>query len=330
MSQPPYPPPGGTDPSGQQPGSQGWGQQPGQGEEPTQQIGQPAPPTSQYQPGQYGQQPGGERDQTAQFGQPEYGQQPQYGQPGYGQQPPYGQPQYGQQPPYGQPEYGQPQYGQPQYGQPQYGQPGFGGPGGYGQPPQKKSALPWIIAAVVVVLAGVGVLLFFLLRGDDEPTNTASSTTTAASTSESTAESSAETTMPSMSIPGGATATGSMNTESEPEPSAGGQYPGSGDVAFAWVNGMASGDFQGAFDLTCPALQQAATDAAAGGDPAEVLAAYFYGETLGGQGFTDGTFDGVETSGDQDVASFSLTLEDGSPFLLLVYVDSNLTVCDFF
>jgi hypothetical protein len=133
-----------------------------------------------------------------------------------------------------------------------------------------------------------------------------------------------------MSIPGGATATGSMNTESEPGPTDGGQYAGSGDVAFAWVQAMASGDFQGAYDLTCPALQQAATDAAAGGDPAEVLAGYFYSETLGGQGFTDGTFDSVSTSGDQDVAAFSLTLEDGSPFTLLVYVGSDLTVCDFF
>jgi hypothetical protein len=294
-------------------------------------MSQPPGPYGQPgQPGPYGQQPG-QPGQPGQYGQPgQPGQPGQYGQPG---QPQYGQPsqpQYGQpgQPQYGQP--GQPQYGQP--GQPQYGQPGFGGPGGYGQPPQKKSPLPWIIAAVVVVLAGVGVLLFFLLSGDDEPTNTASSTTTtASSTTESSAtESSSETEMPSMSIPGGATATGSMNTETAPEPSSGGQYAGSGDVAFAWVQAMASGDFQGAFDLTCADLQTAATNAANGGDPAEILAAYFYGETLGGQGFSDGTFDGVSTSGDQDVASFSLTLEDGSPFTLLVYVDSNLTVCDFF
>jgi hypothetical protein len=121
-----------------------------------------------------------------------------------------------------------------------------------------------------------------------------------------------------------------MNTETAPDPSEGGQYAGSGDVAFAWVQAMGAGDFQGAFDLTCAELQTAATDAAAGGDPAEVLGAYFYGETLGGQGFTDGTFDGVSTSGDQDVASFSLTLEDGSPFTLLVYVGPDLTVCDFF
>jgi hypothetical protein len=136
--------------------------------------------------------------------------------------------------------------------------------------------------------------------------------------------------MPSMSIPGGATATGSMNTETAPDPAAGGQYPGSGDVAFAWINAMASGDFQGAFNLSCPALQTAATDAAAGGDPAEVLAAYLYGEILGGQGFTDGTFDTVTVEGDQDRAEFSLVLEDGSTFLLYVYVDANLTVCNFY
>ena len=54
-------------------------------------------------------------------------------------------------------------------------------------------------------------------------------------------------------------------------------------------------------------------------------------ETLGGQGFTDGTFDGVSYLGSTRTSpSFSLTLEDGSTFLLLVYVDSDLTVCDFF
>ncbi|MGY1741613.1 MULTISPECIES: hypothetical protein [unclassified Blastococcus] len=179
MSQPPYPPPGGSDPSGQQPGSQGWGQpaQGGQPEEPTQQFGQPpAPPTAQFQPGQYGQ-PGqpGERDQTAQFGQPEYGQQPQYG-----QQPPYGQPQYGQ------PEYGQ-QYGQPQYGGPGGPggpvPPGGYGPGGGGPSGGGRGKLIAIIAAVVVVLAGAGVGLFLLLKDDggDDPAPAAASTSSSSS-----------------------------------------------------------------------------------------------------------------------------------------------------
>ncbi|SFT68383.1 hypothetical protein SAMN05660657_02378 [Geodermatophilus amargosae] len=67
MSQPPYPPQGGNDPQGEQPGQQGWGQS----DDPTQQLGQPAPPTSQFQPGQYGQP--GERDQTSPIAQPGHG-----------------------------------------------------------------------------------------------------------------------------------------------------------------------------------------------------------------------------------------------------------------
>ena len=76
--------------------------------------------------------------------------------------------------------------------------------------------------------------------------------------------------MPSMSIPGGATATGSMNTDTEPQPSDGGQYAGSGDVAFAWVQALAQGNYQDAFNLTCGELQQAATDAADGVKPGTV------------------------------------------------------------
>ncbi len=186
MSQPPYPPPGGHDPAGQQPG-QGWGQQPGQGaQEPTQQFGQP----------EYGQ---------PQYGQPEYGQ-PQYGQPEYGQ-PQYGQPEYGQ-PQYGQPEHGQPQYGQPQYGQPQYGQPQYGGPGGPVPPPGGygpggggssgggSGKLIAIIVAVVVVLAGAGVGLFFALQDDDEDTTTTAPTTSSSSSSSSSSSPSTGTTSP--------------------------------------------------------------------------------------------------------------------------------------
>ncbi|MGY1747027.1 hypothetical protein [Blastococcus sp. SYSU D00695] len=198
MSQPPYPPPGGSDPSGQQ----GWG------------SGQPPEQPTGPQPGQ----PGGGWDQTAQFGQPPYGQQPGYGQPGYGQpgygqQPEYGQPGYGQpgygqpeygQPGYGQPPYGQPGYGQAEYGQPQYGQPAFGVPGGPVPPPggygpggsgsSGGGKLVAIIVAVVVVLAGAGVGLFFLLRDDGDDTATPTTTspvTTTEDTPPSTATSSA-------------------------------------------------------------------------------------------------------------------------------------------
>ncbi|PRZ31373.1 hypothetical protein CLV47_12811 [Antricoccus suffuscus] len=79
-------------------------------------------------------------------------------------QPPYGQPPYDPQHPYGpppqQPQYGQPQYSQPQYGQPQYGSGGFGGP-----PPQKKSAMPWIITGAIAVVAVIGVTLALVLTG---------------------------------------------------------------------------------------------------------------------------------------------------------------------
>ncbi len=84
-------------------------------------------------------------------------------------QPPYGQPPYDPQQSYGPPpqqhQYGQPQYGQPQYGQPQYGQPPYG-PGGFsGPPPQKKSALPWIITAAIAVVGAIGVTLAIVLTG---------------------------------------------------------------------------------------------------------------------------------------------------------------------
>jgi len=65
MSQPPpYPPPGGNDPEGEQPGHQGWNSPPGADE-----------PTEQFDP------PGGvQREPTQQFGQPPYGQP---GRPGW-------------------------------------------------------------------------------------------------------------------------------------------------------------------------------------------------------------------------------------------------------
>ncbi|MCW2763771.1 MAG: uncharacterized protein JWR85_3972 [Marmoricola sp.] len=67
MSQPPYPPQGGNEPGGEQPGWQGRNP-PAGANDPTERFGAPG---------------AGQRDQTRQFGQPPYGQQP--GQPPYRQ-----------------------------------------------------------------------------------------------------------------------------------------------------------------------------------------------------------------------------------------------------
>jgi hypothetical protein len=241
---------------------------------------------------------------------------------GYGQPGPYepaGQPvpQPGQFPPPGRPT----PYGQPgPYGQQQ---PGFGPPGPYGQPPQppqKKNLLPWFIVGGAVLLSGLGILLVVLLGGDDEaPQNDATNSTSAASSSSSGAsESAAE-------LPGGAQVAEEESGSDE------GRYEGSGDVALAWVEAMAQGEFQTAYDLSCAEVQTAAAEAAAGEDPAWELGTYFFEETLGGQGFTDGSFDSVAYSeaSDTDVASFTLQLDNGDEFLLLVYVQPDGTVCDF-
>jgi hypothetical protein len=290
-----------TQPPGQYGGSYG---QPGQP------YGQPGTPPGQppyQQPGQPGQY--GQPSQPGQYGQPS--------QPG----------QYGQQPAYGQPA--QPPYGQPQYGQP--GGPfGPGGPGGYGQPPQKKSPLPWIILAVVVVLVGAGVLTFFLVRGDDEPTTPVASSTSATSSAASSTPA-----MPSMDVnpgdlPGGATPTGTMSTGGDG--SFAPQFSGSEDVALGWMNAMLERDFDTAFSLTCSTLQQVANDNApsAGVSPPELLGAAFFQDALGGQGFVDGTFDTLEydPTNDVDIGTFSLVLEDGSSATVLLWVQSDLTVCN--
>jgi len=162
MSQPPYPPQGGSGPGGDEPGSRGWPPPPDDANEPTQQFGAPGEP---------------QREQTQQFGPPPYWQ-PQYGQqPG---QPRYGQPQYGQQPgqQYGQPPYAQPPYGQPPYGQP--GQPWGAGPGGQ-QPKGTNSTLIALVIAGVVVLAAIGVALFLVFGKDDRMPSAGSATAGATS-----------------------------------------------------------------------------------------------------------------------------------------------------
>ena len=256
---------------------------------------------------------------------------------------PYGG-QYGLPGPYGQPgQYGQPAQPGP-YGQPgRYGPPGGGfppgGPGGYGpygQPP-KKSPLPWIVLAVVVVLAGVGVLLFFVLRGDDDPATTAGSSTTSSSPRSSSAPSDESMTPmdTDVSLPGGASTPPPTNPGGSMEgDSAGGdngQFAGSDQVALAWVQALFTGDFTTGYDSMCPAYQQEIAQAAAdnGVTDEDVLAEYFYQSLLGGRGIVDGTLDSVDYSGGDglDLASFTLQLDDGSTYDLVVGVDSTLAVC---
>src|SRR4029450_3552626 len=49
-------------------------------------------------------------------------------------------------------------------------------------------------------------------------------------------------------------------------------------------------------------------------------------------GFTEGTFDAVayQSDSNQDMATFTLQLDNGEQFTLLVFVGPDLTVCDFF
>jgi hypothetical protein len=140
-------------------------------------MSEPGDPNLPQQPGQqgYGQQPPQYGEQQPQ--QPGYGQQqpPEYGNPA----PQYGAPaqqQYGEQQPYqpGQPPYGQPQYGEQQYGQPQYGQQqpyGQQYPGGtpwqpVEQPKSRKKTWIAIVVAAVVVLAVVITLVAVLGSSD--------------------------------------------------------------------------------------------------------------------------------------------------------------------
>jgi hypothetical protein len=207
--------------------------------------------------------------------------------------------------------------------------------GPYGpQPPRKKnSLLPWIIVGAAVLVSGLGVLLVVLLTRDDRPADNQAATPPTSSSSAPATSSSAEPSRESAAgdlpgdLPGGARV-------AEPSADGDGQFAGSGDVALGWVQAMADGDFQTAYDLSCAEVQDAADSAATTntGDPAWELGTYFYEQTLSGVGFTDGTFDSVAYApeSNQDMATFSLQMEDGETFTLLVYVGPDLTVCDFF
>jgi hypothetical protein len=188
-------------------------------------------------------------------------------------------------------------------------------------PPPKKNLLPWLIVGAAVLLSGLGVLLVVLLRGDATPRRDA-----AASAAPPTSAAGAS---PSRSahagLPGGA------QVADEDTGVGQAKFAGSGDVALGWVQAMADGDFKTAYDLSCADVRQSATDAAAGGDPASTLGSYFFDQTLSGRGFTDGSFDSIiySSESDSDIASFTLQLDDGQEFVLLVYVQSDGTVCDF-
>jgi hypothetical protein len=63
----------------------------------------------------------------------------------------------------------------------------------------------------------------------------------------------------------------------------------------------------------------------------EYLTYFFYTEILGGQGITDGVLVSVQhdAANAVDVATFDLTLEDGTVQSVQVWVDENLLVCNF-
>jgi len=210
---------------------------------------------------------------------------------------------------------------QPPYGPyPPYWPGPYGQPPPPPQPPPRKHLLPWLIVGGAVLLSALGILTVVLLRGDTDTTN-GGPTTTAPASSAPTASASAPA---HRSLPGGAQVA---------DQDTGGQarFDGSDQVALGWVQAMADGDFRTAYDLSCADVQRSATDAAAGTDPARTLGSYFFDQTLSGRGFTDGSFDSIIYSqeSDSDIASFTLHLDDGEEFLLLIYVQSDGTVCDF-
>ncbi|MFL6095378.1 MAG: hypothetical protein ACJ71Y_08000 [Blastococcus sp.] len=212
---------------------------------------------------------------------------------------------------------------QPPYGQyPWYGQ---GAP--YGQPPPpppspENKLLPWLIVGGAVLLSAMGILLVLLLRSDDRGSTSAAapSTSPASSAPATSASASAH-----GELPGGARVADQDTAAGQA------RFDRSDEVALGWLQAMADGDFQTAYDLSCADVQQSATDAAAGADPAWTLGTYFFEQTLSRHGFTDGSFDSIIYSQESgsDIASFTLQLDDGEDFLLLVYVQSDGTVCDF-
>jgi hypothetical protein len=108
-----------------------------------------------------------------------------------------------------------------------------------------------------------------------------------------------------------------------------GQFAGSGDAAVAWVNAMFNGDFTTGYASLCPDLQSTIAQAASenGVSNEDATSILFYQVTLNGHGITDGSEDSVAAGDGLDVVSFTLQLDDGSSYNLLVGVDQNLAVC---
>ena len=208
-------------------------------------------------------------------------------------------------------------------------QPGFGPFDPYGRrlpppdtpPPRRKNLLPWLIVGGAVLLSGLGLLLVVLLRSETTTgTGTAATGSTAAASSAPAGTSASASGQP----PGGAQVA-DRNTGGRA------RFDGSDQVALSWVQAMADGHFRTAFDLSCAAVQKSAIDAAAGGDPAETLGSSFFQKTLSGHALSGGSFDSIiyNEEADSDIASFTLQLDNGEEFLLLVYVQGDGTVCDF-
>ena len=213
----------------------------------------------------------------------------------------------------------QPPYGPPGPCQPYRPPAGFGPYGPPPRPPKKNNLLPWLIVGGALLFSGLGLLLVVQLRGGGGNQAADTSATITLSSAAGTSASA------HAGLPGGA------QLAEEDTSAHRSRYAGSGDVARAWVQAMADGEFQAAYDISCADVQQASIGAAAGEDPAATLGTYFLEQTLGGRGFTDGSLNSViyDQDSDSDIGSFTLHLDDGQEFLLLVYVQADGKVCDF-
>ncbi|RBY83126.1 hypothetical protein [Blastococcus sp. TF02A-26] len=263
-----------------------------------------------------------------------YGAPGQYGAPGpYGAPGRYGPPAGGPRPPVPPPppgQYGAPApYGPPgQYGAPgPYGQPGGGlPPGGYGGPPKRRRALPWLIAAAVVLVAGVGVLLFFLLSGDDSDDSAGPAAPTATTTAAG-EDMDGELVDPDVELPTGA----QVPMEEADDPSGEEEIPGSVEVAATFFEALVGGDGAYALDLVGPDLlavveQEAAANGVA---PEEFLVAVFYERVLGNEEITDAELVGVEYDEGSGLEAVTVTVGTASAErTLTMYVDEDLLVAD--